>query len=239
MIPPGLPLGAAVYYSIRNPVAGGSRMPQAEGVIQFHLDYTPSAPLAAPELQALDGWRAVLKRLGLVGQDPARYAGVGFGNLSMRLAPDDAPAGRRRFIITGSQTGRLDKLDARHYAEVTAYDIGANRVTAQGPVAPSSESMTHGMLYDLDVAIRCVMHVHSPEIWRYAAALGLPCTAAAAGYGTPAMAAEVGRLYINTGLAARRVLVMGGHQDGVVSFGRDTEATAAALLATLAQALSH
>jgi ribulose-5-phosphate 4-epimerase/fuculose-1-phosphate aldolase len=212
---------------------------QAEGVIQFQLDYAPSAPLAAAEIGALDGWRAVLKRLGLIGQDAGRYDGVGFGNLSARVAPDDAPPGSRRFVITGSQTGGLAGLDAGHFALVTAYDIAGNRVAAQGPIAPSSEALTHGMLYDLDAGIRCVMHVHSPETWRRAAALGLPRTDPAAGYGTPAMAAEVARLYRETDLPARRVLVMGGHRDGVVGFGRDIDAAATALLATLARALAR
>ncbi|HEX9626978.1 MAG TPA: class II aldolase/adducin family protein [Acidiferrobacterales bacterium] len=214
-------------------------MTQAEGVIQFRLDYTPSAPHAAPEIGALDGWRSVLRRLGLIGQDAARYDGAGFGNLSARRPPHDAPPGSRRFVITGSQTGGLAALDGRHFALVTAYDIAGNRVAAQGPIAPSSEALTHGMLYDLDAGIRCVMHVHAPEIWRRAAALGLPRTDPAAGYGTPAMAAEVARLHRESDLAARRLLVMGGHLDGVVSFGRDIDAAATVLLTGLARALAR
>ena len=59
---------------------------------------------------------------------------------------------------------------------------------AQGPVKPSSEAMTHSMIYDQDVDAGCVLHAHSSVIWNHAAELGLPTTAANISYGTPQMA---------------------------------------------------
>lgn len=42
----------------------------------------------------------------------------------------------------------------------------STRLVVEGPIAPSSESLTHGQLYALDRDSRFVFHVHSPELWR-------------------------------------------------------------------------
>ena len=50
----------------------------------------------------LIAWREILGLTGLVGQDPARYEGYGFGNVSARVVPPGAARGRRAFLITGT-----------------------------------------------------------------------------------------------------------------------------------------
>ena len=55
-----------------------------EGVIKFDLDYREGPPVSADYLTELNAWRTIFCRLGLLGQDPARYGGLGFGNLSRR-----------------------------------------------------------------------------------------------------------------------------------------------------------
>ncbi len=77
-----------------------------------------------------------------------------------------------------------------------------------GTEGPSSESMTHGVLYDADPAIRFVFHGHSSAIWEQARALGLPASHPTAGYGTPAMCREVRRLLRDLEVFRGRVLVM-------------------------------
>ncbi|HEY8553409.1 MAG TPA: class II aldolase/adducin family protein [Burkholderiales bacterium] len=208
-----------------------------EGVIKFDLAFTPDAALPEAELRELIAWRTILWRLGLIGRDPARYGGAGFGNVSRRL-PRPADARAPWFAISGTQTGALPALAPRHFAIVTACDPERNRVEARGPIAPSSESLTHGMLYRLDPAVAFVLHVHAPEIWRAAAALGLPRTAPEAAYGTPAMAREIERLMRAGAFDREPVLVMGGHEDGVIAFGPSADAAGLALLATLAAALT-
>jgi len=127
---------------------------QAEGVIKFDLAFS-SAPAVHPEtLRELNAWRRILWQLALVGQDPQRYGGYGFGNVSQRLAPFDAEPGRRAFIISGTQTGGLATLDASAYCTVTQHDPRRNQIAAAGPVRPSSESLTHAMIYALDTGIR-------------------------------------------------------------------------------------
>lgn len=209
----------------------------AEGVIQFDLQWRETPPLPDEQWQEINVWRQMLFNLGLIGQDPARYGGLGFGNISQRIPPYTAPPQHRPFVITATQTGGLADLDGRHYTRVSACFPAGNRVIAEGPRPPSSECMTHGQLYGLDDALRVVIHVHAPALWRKAAILGIPVTDPSIGYGTPAMAAAVERLYRDGGLSSRRLFVMGGHVDGVVSFGATAGEAGGVLIDTLSQAL--
>lgn len=209
-----------------------------EGVTKFHLEFAPSAPLPATFLRELNAWRRILWRSGLIGQDPARYGGVGFGNVSRRL-PRGSRGQRLRFAISGTQTGVLAELDASHYAIVTACDPASNRVEAEGPMAPSSESLTHGMLYRIDSSIAFIFHVHSPEVWNARRHLAIPTTASDVAYGTPAMAVEMRRLKRAGALMRRRLIAMGGHQDGVIAFGRTADQAGVVLMRALAKAMSN
>ena len=206
---------------------------QEEGIIKFDLHYTYAEPESPAPLAALNTWRNRLWQLQLIGQQAGRYGGAGFGNISRRIEAQNAPAGHREFIITGSQTGKLACLDARHYCIVTDWNVQCNRVIARGPVRPSSEALTHGTLYDQDDDIRVVFHVHSPAIWRAARRLGLTSSDPAIAYGTPEMAEEVTRLFRETNVGRTALFTMGGHEDGVIAFGPDEETTGTLLLKTL------
>jgi hypothetical protein len=213
-------------------------LPQQEGIIKFDLSFTVAPPLPAESLREIDAWRRILWLLKLTGRDAARYEGLGYGNVSLRLPPFDAPPLRRRFVVSGTQTGALPELGPEHYAVVTVCDPQENRVTAEGAIRPSSEALTHGALYALDPALHCVLHVHCPELWHGADALGLPRTDPHAAYGTPAMATEVARLYADPAVRAGGLLAMGGHEDGLVAFGASAEAAGAALVSAFARALA-
>lgn len=210
-----------------------------EGVIKFELEHEATA-LESRRHGALAckliAWREILALTGLVGQDPARYGGAGYGNVSARLDPPNAPLGRRSFLITGTQTAGKRTLGLGDFSVVERYDYRQNRVQSRGLVQPSSESMTHGAVYDLAPHIRCVLHAHCPVLWRQADRLNLPTTDARASYGTIDMALEVRRLYRDTVLPERRVLSMGGHRDGIVVFGRTIEEAGSTLLNWLARA---
>ncbi len=209
-----------------------------EGVIKFNLQYqlTPEVPL--PGWQTISAWRQLLCQLQLIGQDPQRYQGLGFGNISWRLPPFAASPNQRPFAISGTQTGGLPQLLPAHYAQVLDCDPASNYVLARGPVKPSSEALTHGTLYALDPQLQAVMHVHSPQLWQQGAALGLPVTDLEVEYGTPQMAAEVERLLSDERSRQLGILVMGGHQDGVVAFGDSAEEAGTLLLRWLARAIT-
>jgi ribulose-5-phosphate 4-epimerase/fuculose-1-phosphate aldolase len=124
-----------------------------------------------------------------------------------------------RFIVTGSQTGKYPHLKPRHYSLVEKSFPQENRVMASGPSKPSSESMTHAIVYRLDPTAQVVIHVHAPLLWKNARRLGLPMTRRNVHYGTPEMAAEVIRLFKTRQLRTKKIFSMSGHLDGVISFG--------------------
>ncbi|WP_305045827.1 class II aldolase/adducin family protein [Geoalkalibacter sp.] len=208
---------------------------EREGVIKFDCRHRLGAPLAPEHLLELNAWRKILFQLALIGQDPARYAGLGFGNLSRR-APHSLGGEGGAFIISGTQTGGIPDLDASHYTLVRHCDPQTNRVEAEGPIAPSSESLTHGVLYALDARVNAVMHVHSPHLWGQAEPLGLPLTRSDVAYGTPDMAAEVARLWRQSPVRELGIFAMGGHEDGIVAFARTCAEAGATLIRRLAQA---
>ncbi len=209
---------------------------QQEGVIKFDLVFTPGSPPLFDQFRTLAAWRRILWMLGLIGQEAGRYDGYGYGNISCRVDPAVTLPVERPFVISGSQTSHLPDPDEHHYAIVQACDLAGNRVVATGPVRPSSESLTHGMLYELEDRIRYIFHVHSPELWQHARKLEIPVTRHDVHYGTPAMAREVSRLFRETDAGRRGLFSMGGHQDGIVAFGKDAGETGTRLLAALARA---
>lgn len=210
-----------------------------EGVIQFEANHEQE------DLQSsrygdlvcrLIAWREILCRLGWVGQDAHRYGGFGFGNVSARVGPASLPRRRRCFLITGTQTGEKRCMALSDFCLVESCDYEANRVASRGSVQPSSESMTHAAVYDQGPHIRFVFHGHCPVIWQRAQELHLPTTPPSIGYGTPEMAMSVRHLFQSTALDEIKVLSMGGHEDGIVAFGRSAEEAGRALLGVLARA---
>ena len=139
-------------------------------------------------------------------------------------------------LITGTQTGGRDAVSLDQLCAVEGYDPRQNRVWSRGAILPSSESMTHGTIYDVSPSIRFVMHVHTPLLWRSAQALRLPVTDPDAPYGSAAMAFAVEALFRTTAVSEKRVFAMGGHEDGVVAFGRTADEAGQALLSQLARA---
>lgn len=203
-------------------------MLEQEGVRKFILDWEHGSAPAPQAIEQLVDWRDILHARGLVGADPARYGGIGFGNLSRRTATG--------FLITGSQTGALPRLEAAHFCLVRGWDIPGNRLQATGPIAPSSEALTHAACYAANPAIHWVFHIHSPELWHAAPNLGLASTDPAIAYGTPAMAEALTALADHLPLPC--LIRMGGHEDGLIAAGPTAEGTGAILLQRPAQVLA-
>jgi ribulose-5-phosphate 4-epimerase/fuculose-1-phosphate aldolase len=200
---------------------------QEEGIVKYQLDFTPGPALPETELAPLISWQRILLSLELTGRDPARYGGHAYGNLSLRTE-----AG---FIVSGTQ--RSDRVPApEHYCLVTGWDLAGNRVTARGPVEPSSECLTHAALYEADPAIGAIVHAHSPEIWKNHQELAMPMTDSEVAYGTPEMAAEVTRVYRDNELPGCGAIAMGGHLDGVLAFGQTLDQAGGAMVTLLARA---
>jgi len=177
---------------------------ELEGVIKFKLEHRETQLPFQPGLSELNAWRNLLFDLGLTGQDASRYGGLGYGNMSIRMTES-------QFLISGSQTGGIRKLEPNHYVLVTLADPTENRIQSIGPIKPSSESMTHAAAYAAGPWIQCVLHVHHPQIWVNSEILGLPGTPPDVAYGTVEMATHIARLAEET---RGPVIAMKGHIDG-------------------------
>ena len=84
--------------------------------------------------------------------------------------------------------------------------------------------------------IHWVMHLHSPEIFACRKELGLSCTDSKADYGTPEMAVEIKRI-ANMQNSTAGLLVMEGHQDGILVYGSNAPETGLLAVSTLSLAL--
>ena len=209
-------------------------MATAEGTIQFAYD------LAAPGeddgidtdvFRSIGAWRTLLRRQGLIGQDPQRYEGYAFGNLSGRTAESSDG-----FVITASQTSGKDAYRRRDLVQITAFNLQRFWVEARGLAPPSSETLTHAMIYAADSRVNWIFHVHCPELWRNAAALNLPTTANDVGYGSLDMVSAVAEL-LSANRSRPMVFATLGHADGVFACGPSARDTGGLLLVYLAKAL--
>lgn len=208
-------------------------MSEKEGVIKFRVSSSQQSSIRSEMIADMNGWRYILHKLQLLGQSPDRYLGYGFGNISIR-----AEAPKKGFIVSGTQTGKSELLTALEYVLVTDCDPMTNSIVSEGETAPSSEALTHGQLYSLDDTINCVVHAHSPDIWNNADILELPLTGRAVAYGTAEMALEVTQLFAKSSVSEKKIFSMGGHEDGVVSFGGNLREACTVMIETLASAVT-
>ncbi|MBT4582750.1 MAG: class II aldolase/adducin family protein [Gammaproteobacteria bacterium] len=195
---------------------------ETEGVIKFQLEHLEQQ-LDSHAVEEIDAWRSAFKQLGIIGQDEGKYDGYGFGNLSQRTDSG--------FLISGTQTGYIENTRLIDYAEVTSWNPSVNFVSSRGLVKPSSESLSHAVIYESKARVGGVFHVHSPEIWQNARELSVPVTDPNIAYGTREMARAVEEIVTKNELPA--VLSMGGHEDGVIAYGANLDETGLILMQTL------
>ena len=207
-------------------------MNEQEGVIKYELEHQQMPMTEFFSVKQISAWRAILFRLGLLGQDPDRYDNLGFGNISHRVKPQS-----NQFVISGTQTGHIKYLCSEQFVLVVKAEPRQNRIYSCGLIQPSSEALTHASIYSLDPKVNAVIHVHSPEIWGNTKVLNLPHISADIPYGTVAMAIAVEQLFKDGSLCNSSVFSMLGHQDGVVAFGKTIEEAALALISYLSLSL--
>jgi ribulose-5-phosphate 4-epimerase/fuculose-1-phosphate aldolase len=194
--------------------------------VSEYIKFTCESRSHGTEITPFDGlaelnvYRRKLLQLSLIGVDAN---GIGFGNLSIR---DSAT---NNFYITGSATGGIPELTLADCVRVMAYDFDKNWLRYEGSAIPSSESLTHAAVYESDAKAGSVIHCHDSKLW--AALLNrAPTSSKAVDYGTPEMACEVTRLFQVTDVQSRKILVMAGHEGGIVAFGKDLEEAFAVLM---------
>lgn len=189
------------------------------GVIKFNCTWIKEDPLDNELIADLNTWRDKLYKLRFIGM---YENGIGYGNISKRFNKD-------QFIVSGTGTGKYPELSNQQFTTVTEYNLEKNSLTAQGPIIASSESLTHAVIYESDQTCNAVIHIHNQELWKNMLNI-VPTTKQSVEYGTPAMAMEVRRLFIETDLRQKKILVMAGHEEGIISFGKDLDEAGAVLL---------
>lgn len=181
-----------------------------EGYIKFNCNWIPSNDIPLDKVAALNVWREMMYKKGLIGI----YAdGIGFGNISARCD-------EKTFLISGTATGGLATLNKSHYSLVIDYNVNTNSVTCKGPLKASSESLTHALIYECSASTNAVIHVHNLDLWN-SLLHHVPTSSEKISYGTPGMANEIKRLFDETALSKEKIMVMGGHREGIITFGRD------------------
>ena len=183
------------------------------GYVKFRCEHRILPPADFAGFEELNRVRGRLHQLGFIGRYPN---GIGFGNVSIRAGAS------HQFYISGTMTGGLPELTPAHYARVVAWDFPRNWLQCEGPVPASSESMTHAAIYEQDANVRAVLHVHEMELWKRLLDR-VPTTRKHVEYGTPEMAAEMGRLFRESDVRERRILAMAGHEAGIFAFGAAPE----------------
>ncbi len=181
-----------------------------EGYIKFKCIWKKKVPLSKTKLNELNNWRDKLFSLGLIG---AYDNGIGFGNISVRDS-------HNKFIITGSATGNLNKLTPEHYVLVDTYDLKENSLVCIGPIKASSESLSHAVIYESSENTNAVIHIHDLKLWEKLLDK-VPTTRKEVSYGTPEMANEIKRLFKETNVSDEKIIVMAGHEEGIMSLGKD------------------
>jgi ribulose-5-phosphate 4-epimerase/fuculose-1-phosphate aldolase len=188
--------------------------------IKFTCEHAATDLSPFDGLAELNAYRRKLLQLRLIGADAN---GIGFGNLSIRDGTTN------NFYITGSATGGIAELTLANCARVVAYDFERNWLRCAGAAIASSESLTHAAVYKSDARAGAVIHCHDSKLWT-ALLNQAPTSSKAVEYGTPEMAYEVLRLFNLTDVKSRKILVMAGHEGGIVAFGRDLEEAFAVLM---------
>ncbi len=190
------------------------------GVIKFHCEREPGTVPAFEGFEAIQRTRRKLQQLRLLG---VGADGIGYGNLSLRVGLTN------EFFITGSGTGGLPQLGLEDVARVTAVDFARNWLRCTGGTVASSESLTHAAIYAAAPKVLAILHGHSSALWTRLRDR-VPTTSAAVEYGTPAMAAEVQRLFAETEVREHGLFIMGGHEGGLIAFGASLDEALARVL---------
>ncbi|MCL2484961.1 MAG: class II aldolase/adducin family protein [Endomicrobia bacterium] len=185
-----------------------------EGYVKYTAEHTITPPIKVPHWKQLNEARTLLHKLRLVG---VTSQGIGYGNLSIRFQGEE-------FLITGTNTGAYPELSTAEYCLVRSFDIKRNSIVSCGPVQASSESMTHGAVYNSGPEVNCVIHIHSKSIFDGMIRDSYPATPKNAAYGTPEIALAIEKCVLESG-KNEGVIVMNGHDEGIIAYGASVEKT--------------
>jgi ribulose-5-phosphate 4-epimerase/fuculose-1-phosphate aldolase len=185
----------------------------SEGYIKFNCDRTDeNISIPAEIFKAISGWRQKMYEYGLIG---AYSNGIGYGNISVRAVANG-------FYISGTATGSLHALEQKHYAMVNSWSFGKNSLKCIGKINASAESLSHAAIYETYPVIGAVIHIHHKGMWDKYLNI-LPTTSPGALYGTSEMAMEIQNIVSTLQPGQDTILVMGGHEEGIIAWGKSID----------------
>lgn len=156
---------------------------------------------------------------GLIG---VNSDGIGYGNISVRV---DA----KSFYISGTATGRLPVLEEKHYVLVNSWSFNQNSLECTGVINASAESLSHAAIYESIPNVGAVIHIHNKGMWDKYLNL-LITTSPDVAYGTPEMAKEIKNIVTMAQSDQDSILVMGGHEEGIVAWGETLDVAGQVIL---------
>jgi ribulose-5-phosphate 4-epimerase/fuculose-1-phosphate aldolase len=195
-----------------------------EGYIKYQCNWINTSSISRDEIRELNRWREKLYQLNLIGQYDN---GIGFGNLSIRDSVNTAlhtgdfhvqHTQPTRFIISGTNTGSMAHLTEKQYTRVIDFDWKKNSLTCVGSIKASSEALTHAAVYVANPQVNAVIHVHHRQLWQQLIDR-VGTTQKHCAYGTPEMAQEIIRLCQEGRVKEQKIIVMSGHEEGIITFG--------------------
>ena len=182
-----------------------------EGYIKYNIEWErKELDVSVPDNLLV--WRDKMHQLGQIGH--YKDINIGYGNISVKNS--------NGFLISGTQTGEIYPITKDHFTQVVTYNLEQNSVACKGPVKASSEAMTHAAVYEADQSINAIIHIHNKELWDQLKG-GVPTTKKEVPYGTPEMAKEIFRLFEESDVRGEKIIVMAGHDEGIITFGKDLD----------------
>lgn len=181
-----------------------------DGIIKFQYEFEKEDLKPSPIIKELIQYRNRAFQLGYIG---VYEDGIGFGNISIRV--NDG------FLISGSATGSIALSNSNHFSKVDRWSVEENKIRCRGPLAASSESLTHAIIYDQLPEVNAVLHIHNSALWNRYYHL-LPSTCSHIPYGTTDMAGAV-RFLIRKQDGNNGLFLMKGHQDGLLAYAENME----------------
>jgi ribulose-5-phosphate 4-epimerase/fuculose-1-phosphate aldolase len=192
-----------------------------DGVIKFQCDWTnENIPLDVPS--ELKQWRDKMHQLKLIGE--YEEIKIGYGNISIKT--------EKGILISGTQTGNVFPIHDKDFALVINYSMENNQVVCIGKLKASAESLTHAAVYECDDSIQAIIHIHNKGLWDNLIDK-VPTSNRTVPYGTSKMADEIKRLFIETNVAQEKIMVMGGHEEGIIVFGENLKEAGNVILSYL------
>lgn len=190
-----------------------------DGYIKYQCNLSRNILENYPEMELINIYRRKLRKLKMVGVYPS---GISYGNVSMRID-------KFRFLITGTQTGSFDNLEACHFAIVNGWDIDKNILYCVGELNASSEALSHAAIYEVLTNCNAVIHVHHLQLWKQLLNK-IPTIPESAEYGTPEIANAIANSILSNNAQTKGNIALAGHYEGLISYGETIESASTEIL---------